>query len=136
MAGTMTDSILGSIKEPLNLPVDDTSFDNTLTLYINSVFSTLTQLGIGPESGFRISDSTATWDTFLDTAQDLESVKSYMYYKVRLMFDPPQNSFGIASIEKMAEEEISRISYTREGKKWAAEHPPIATTPTSTTCWW
>lgn len=129
MAGTMTDSILNSIKEPLNLPVDDTSFDKPLTLYINSVFSTLTQVGIGPTTGFRISDATTTWDAFLGSSENLEAVKSYMYFKVRLMFDPPQNSFGITSIEKMAEEELSRISYTREGEKWAAEHPPVIPTP-------
>lgn len=129
MAGTMTDSILNSIKEPLNLPVDDTSFDKPLTLYINSVFSTLTQVGIGPTTGFRISDATTTWDAFLGSSVNLEAVKSYMYFKVRLMFDPPQNSFGITSIEKMAEEELSRISYTREGEKWAAEHPPVIPTP-------
>lgn len=134
MAGNMTDSILNSIKEPLNLPVDDTSFDKPLTVFINGIFSTLTQIGIGPENGFRISDATTTWDAFLGSSENLESVKTYIYLKARLLFDPPQNSFGIASIEKMAEEEISRISYVREGEKWATEHPPVATPPT-TDCW-
>jgi hypothetical protein len=125
----MVDSILDSIKEQLNVPSDATSFDKQITLYINGVFSTLTQVGIGPEAGFRISDNTTTWDAFLGSSENLESVKSYMYLKVRLLFDPPQNSFGISAIEKMAEEEISRISYTREGEKWAAEHPPVIPTP-------
>lgn len=119
------ESILDSIKDPLNIPPGDTSFDKTIVLYINGVFSTLTQVGLGPAAGFKISDSATTWDAFLGSSENLESVKTYMYLKVRLLFDPPQNSFGITAIEKMAEEEISRISYTREGEKWTTEHPPV-----------
>ena len=121
----MTESILDSIKDPLNIPPSDTSFDETIKLYINGVFSTLTQVGLGPATGFKISDSTATWDSFLGSSENFESVRTYMYLKVRLLFDPPQNSFGITAIEKMADEELGRISYTREGEKWVAENPPV-----------
>jgi hypothetical protein len=132
----MIDSILDSIKEQLSVPLDNTAFDKQITLFINGVFSTLTQVGIGPTAGFRISNNTTTWDAFLGSSENLESVKSYMYLKVRLLWDTPQNSFGITAIEKLAEEELSRISYTREGEKWTTEHPPTSTsTSTQLDCW-
>lgn len=119
----MVASILDSVKKVINLPPDDTSFDDVIILHINSVFATLSQLGVGPTSGFMIEDATATWDTYLGTDLLLNSVKSYMSLKVRLLFDPPQNSFTITSLEKMAEEFEWRLNVTREGETWVDPSP-------------
>lgn len=85
-------SILNSIKKTLGLEADYTAFDTEIIIHINSVFMILQQLGIGPENGFVISDANAEWSSFLNPGFQLELVKSYMYLKVRMLFDPPQNS--------------------------------------------
>jgi hypothetical protein len=121
-------SILDTVKELVNLPSDDTSFDRVIKIHINSVFSTLTQLGVGPTTGFVITDSTTTWDAFTGDSDLLESVISYMYLKVRLLFDPPQNSFSITSFEKQAEEYEWRLNVVREGETWVPPVPPPSTT--------
>lgn len=130
----MTNSILESIKKPLNLPPDDTSFDDVVILHINSVFSTLTQLGIGPTVGFFIEDASATWDAFLGTDPRLNAVKSYIYLKVRLMFDPPTNPHIFTALEKNAQEFEWRLNVTHEGDTWVPPTPPPL--PTFPLCWW
>ena len=86
------DSILNSIKKTLGLEADYTAFDHEIIIHINSVFMILQQLGIGPEAGFAISSADEEWSSFLTAGIQQELVKSYMYLKVRMLFDPPQNS--------------------------------------------
>lgn len=81
------ESILTSIKKLLGIPKEYEHFDADIIMHINSVFMTLTQLGVGPTEGFTIMDEDATWDEFTQNNKILESVKSYMYLKVRLLFD-------------------------------------------------
>lgn len=101
----MTDSILTSIKELIGPREDQTEFDQDLIIHINSVLSLLTQLGVGPQNGFSISDKTSTWADFLgNEAADLQAVKSYVYMKVRLIFDPPAASGVIDSYKQMINE--------------------------------
>ena len=86
-------SILNSIKKLLGISEDYESFDADIIMHINSVFMILNQLGVGPSKYFMITDKTATWDDFLPNEEvKAEAVKSYMYLKVRLMFDPPLSS--------------------------------------------
>lgn len=73
-------------------------------MHINSVFTILWQLGIGPVGGYFINDDTATWSSYLGARNDLNAVKTYIYLKLRLMFDPPQNSFLVDSIQKQCTE--------------------------------
>lgn len=100
----MTDSILDSVKKAIGFDPTYTAFDVDLTMHINSVFSTLHQLGVGPENGFSIDDSTAVWGQFIGATPNINSVKSYVAIKVRLIFDPPATSFVIASMEKVVQE--------------------------------
>lgn len=130
----MSTSILNSIKKVLNLPIDDTDFDQDVLMHVNSVFATLAQLGVGPPTGFMIEDATTTWDAFLGTDLLLNSVKSYMYLKVRLMFDPPQNPHIFTALEKNAQEFEWRLNVTREGETWVPPTPPP--TPPVPMCWW
>lgn len=121
-------SILTEIKKTLNLGPTDTSFDTDVIMHINSVFSILSQVGIGPANGFSIVDDSATWETFLGGDTPIfNNVKSYMYLKVRLLFDPPQNSFTLASLEKLAQELEWRLNVTREGESWTDPTVPVPT---------
>ena len=98
------ENILDSIKKLLGIDEADLNFDQELIMHINSVFMVLNQLGIGPVGGFKISSNEEVWTDFVGTRLDLESVKSYIYLKVRLLFDPPQNSFLVESINKQIQE--------------------------------
>jgi len=103
------ENILDSIKKLLGIDEMDLNFDQELIMHINSVFMVLNQLGVGPVEGFKISSNEETWTDFVGARLDLESVKSYIYLKVRLLFDPPQNSFLVAAIEKQIEENEWRL---------------------------
>lgn len=97
-------SILNSIKKMLGISEDYTQFDDDIIMHINSVFLNLNQLGVGPESGFSIEDDTAEWTDFIDDNVKLQAVKSYMYLKVKLLFDPPLSSAVTESMNRMISE--------------------------------
>lgn len=98
------ESILDSIKTLLNIVPEDTSFDEEIKIHINSAFSTLHQLGVGPTTAYAIESSAEKWGAFIGDRTEINSVKTYVYYEVRLAFDPPVTSFGISSFERMREE--------------------------------
>lgn len=98
------ESILISIKKLLGIEEEYTQFDNDIIMHINTVFLNLTQLGVGPAEGFLIEDDTATWYDFIGDSNQLQAVKSYMYLKVKLLFDPPLSSSVIESMNRMIAE--------------------------------
>lgn len=110
----MSDSILTSTKKALDVPEDYTVFDGNIIMHINSVFSTLNQLGIGPVEGFEIEDDSPTWTQYLLGNARLNCVKSYMYLRVRYLFDPPATSFVLAAMKEQMNELEWRISSERE----------------------
>lgn len=84
------ESILNSVKKALGLEASYTAFDPDIIMHINSTFAVLHQLGVGPDTQFTIEDESAVWEDFLSGRDELALVKSYMYLKVRILFDPPQ----------------------------------------------
>ena len=100
----METSILTSIKKMLGVAEDYAEFDEDIITHINSVFLNLTQLGVGPEEGFMIEDDTAVWEDFIDDSIQLQAVKTYMYLKVKLLFDPPLSSSVTESFTRMIAE--------------------------------
>lgn len=85
----MDNSILNSIKKLLGISPDYTQFDQDIIIHINSIFNILSQLGCTKIEGYSISDDTSTWDEIIDDGTDLDVVKSYVYLRVRMIFDPP-----------------------------------------------
>lgn len=108
------DSILTSIKKLLGIEEEYDNFDAELTIHINSVFTILTQIGIGPVEGFTIQDDSSTWDDFIPNDSNLESVKTYTYLRVKLLFDPPNSSTAVESINRMISEYEWRLNATVE----------------------
>ena len=106
------DSILTSIKKLLGIAEEYEHFDPDIVMYINSAFSVLTQLGVGPEEGFRIEDASKTWSEFLYDDPRLEFVKTFIYLKVRLAFDPPLSSAVMEAINRQISELEWRINVT------------------------
>lgn len=102
----MIDSILGSVKKKLGIVQDYTHFDEEVIMDINTSFEILNQLGVGTKEPFMITGYNETWSDFIQTGK-IETVKTYMALKVRLLFDPPQSSYMIHEIEdRLAELEF------------------------------
>ena len=97
-------SILTSVKKMLGIAEEYTHFDDDLIMHINSVFSVLTQIGVGPSEGFRIEDESDTWKEFTSNKLALDSVKTYMYQKVRVIFDPPVSSAHLTALNESIKE--------------------------------
>lgn len=120
----MEDSILNSTKKILGISYDYTAFDLDIITHINSAFSALSQIGVGPKNGFSIEDSSTTWTDFSITdvvlpelsipLNQLNMVKTYIFLKTRLIFDPPSTSFAIAATEKQIQEHEWRLNVFRE----------------------
>lgn len=107
----MEDSILKSVKKSLGISPDDKSFDEDVLMHINSTFSVLQQLGIGPPEGFQIEDKTTDWSEFLGADKRLNMVKTYMHQKVRLVFDPPATGYLVeAAKEQILETEVRLVN--------------------------
>lgn len=106
----MDESILNSIKALLGPDSDYTVFDPDIIIFINGAFSTLTQLGIGPKEGFKITGADETWEEFIGDVLDLESVKTFVYLKVRILFDPPSSSFVLTALQKECDELAWRLN--------------------------
>lgn len=121
----MEQSILTSTKKILGITEDYTVFDLDIITHINTAFSTLAQLGVGPADGFMIDDATYMWEDFLGEVPDFQnnSVKSYVFLKVRQLFDPPQTSYLITAVEKQIQELEWRLNVHREETSWVDPDP-------------
>lgn len=113
--------ILSTIKKMLGIVVDYEAFDVDILVNINSAFATLNQLGVGPEEGFSIVGKTEQWTDFVTDEKLLNSVKMYVYYKTRLGFDPPTNSFVVEAIKNSIQELEWRLNVAAEGGKANAD---------------
>lgn len=121
----METSILNSTKKILGIANDYTAFDLDIITHINSAFSTLTQLGVGPENGFMIEDDSLEWSDFIPADDpQYSSVKTYVYLKTRRVFDPPQTSYLISAMNDQIEELEWRLNVHREETEWVDPDPP------------
>lgn len=109
-------SILQDTKKMLGIPAEHTQFDSDLVMHINGVFNILNQLGVGPKEGFFILDEAAEWEDFT-TNVNLNLVKSYMYVKVRMIFDPPTSGIVMGSLEKIISEFEWRLNVEVDPKE-------------------
>ena len=89
-------------------------FDPDIIMHINSVFMILTQIGVGPSKGFSIEDDTAVWTDFIPDSANIEAVKTYIYMKVKLIFDPPLSSAVMESMKAMISELEWRLNVAAE----------------------
>ena len=108
------DSILTSIKKQIGIDAGYTHFDVDIIMAINTVFSVLQQLGVGPAEGFRITDSSATWDSYVYNRPDLEALKTYIGIRVKLIFDPPTNSAVLTALKETKAELEWRLNVAAE----------------------
>lgn len=110
----MEKSILTSIKKLLGITEEYNHFDEDLIMHINSVLMILTQLGVGPKTGFMIEDKSTTWSDYLPEATNLQSVMTYVYLRVRLLFDPPTSSAAMEALNRQISEYEWRLNVVAE----------------------
>lgn len=121
----MEESILKSVKKILGIYPDDDSFDLDIITHINTAFSILHQLGVGPVDGFYIEDEDAAWTDFIEgPIPQLRAVQTAVYLRVRLLFDPPTTSYALAALERQIVEHEFRINVRREDVDWVDPDPP------------
>lgn len=123
----MTESILLTVKKMLGIAEEYHAFDLDLIININSVFLTLNQLGVGPESPFQITGDSEVWSGFANP-KEVPGIQTYVYLKTRLLFDPPTNSFLVTAIEKQIAEFEWRLNVQVDTEYPEKEEEP--TTPT------
>lgn len=98
------ESILTSIKKLLGIEEEYEVFDPDIVMHINTVFMTLTQLGLGPPDGFVVADKEAKWTDFIADVRKHQAIKTYIYLKVRLLFDPPTSSAVMEAMNRTISE--------------------------------
>lgn len=107
---SQTDSILTQIKKLLGLEEDYTAFDTDIRIHINSALSTLHQLGVGPSEGFSIQGDEESWGLLTLEETHIEAVRSYVYLRVRLLFDPPPHAFLQTAVQEQIKEMEWRLT--------------------------
>lgn len=116
----MDEKILNDVKSQLNIPTDTTSFDLDIITSINTTFMVLNQLGLGPPDPFFIQDDTALWTDFMSDIEKYNGVKTYVYQKVRLVFDPPTTAHLLSALK----EQSTELEY-RLRELYEYNNPPI-----------
>lgn len=106
----MDETILSSVKKVLGLSPDYNVFDQDIIMFINGVFVTLSDLGVGPENGFMITDDEKTWEEFLPNDNRLNQIKIFVCLSVRMIFDPPQSPPWMEAMVKQIDELAWRIT--------------------------
>lgn len=103
-----------------------TAFDQDILTHINAIISTLQQMGLGSTAEiFFVEDDEAVWTDFEPDPQVMNHIRTYVYLKVRLIFDPPSTSFVLTAMEKQAEELEFRLSLAREQVLWTDPDPDL-----------
>lgn len=113
---SVEESILLSIKKLLGILESETHFDTDIIIHINSALTTLKQLGVGPEDGFKVTGTDNKWSEFIPDEKRLDSVKTYIYLKVKLVFDPPLNASLMESFKETIRELEWRLNVAVEEK--------------------
>lgn len=108
-----SDSILLDVKEAVGIVEGYTVFDRQLITYINTAFSTLHQLGVGPKDGFEITGETEKWSDFIKSKR-FNMIRSYVIEKVHVLFDPPTSSIAMEALNKQIAEDEWRINSEAE----------------------
>lgn len=118
------ESILNSVKKNLGLDEAYDVFDADVIMHINTVFTILNDLGVGTDEVFYIESDAETWSQFLGDSPNYNAVKTYVFLRVKLLFDPPNNSFLITSLNEQIKELAYRMNERREVKSWIEPFTP------------
>lgn len=108
------ESILLSVKKMIGPAAEQEHYDPDIINHINSVFMDLTQMGVGPSDGFIIEDDTTVWTDFVSDIKKMAAVKSYMYLRVKLLFDPPASPTILEAMNRDINRYEFRLTHAAE----------------------
>lgn len=111
------ESILNSIKKLLGIPAEQDDFDIDVILHINSAFSDLYDIGVGPSEAFVIQDDNDVWESFTEGDMNYENVKQYVYISVKIVFDPPASSAHLTALQNKLKELEWKLQVKAESKQ-------------------
>lgn len=123
MATIPDDSILANISKLLGIQVEEDYFNPDILIHINSALNQLCQLGVGPDTPYKITGTTETWANFMSNVSDYEDVKTYIYLYVKLIFDPPTSGFVTEAIKARMAELEWRMNVQADNEKDDIFHP-------------
>lgn len=112
----MEESILISTKKVLGVSEEYAEFDLDILTHINAAFGVLNQLGLGPDEGFYVEDESSVWEDYITKSSVLSMIRTYVFLKVRFLFDPPTTSFLINAVEEQINQHEWRINVFRESE--------------------
>ena len=95
----MDESILYTIKAMLGPTAEDEHFDAEIIPLINKEFWKLRDIGVGPTTVFKIEDSSSVWSDFMSDIDLFEPIKTFIYYGVKLTFDPPTQTSHLQAMK-------------------------------------
>lgn len=98
----LPNSILDDTKKLLGISPDDQSFDTDVMIHINSTFSILHQLGVGPADGFEITSKNQLWADFLGTNKLVNNAKNLGVSPDSTVVRPSDERWGPRSQERTA----------------------------------
>lgn len=122
----MEQSILKSTKKILGVGDDDTSFDFDIITHINTAFSNLNDLGVGPAGGFSISDAVPVWDDFVEDKVIQAKVILVVVLRVRALFDPPSTGYLNDALHNQIKEAEWRLNVNREEIEWSESESDLS----------
>lgn len=100
-------TVLEDVRKVIGGDMIDPHFDQELCMHINSVLVGLRQIGV--KTGTNIVNDETLWSELVPNIIDVESIKTWLGLKVRLIFDPPTSSYVSSAIEENLRELEFRI---------------------------
>lgn len=128
----MPKSILTTVKKLTGAGETYDAFDVDIIVAINSVFLTLNQLGVGPDTPFRITGDGENWEDFIDLER-FPAIEDYMKLRVRMTFDPPTTSFVADNFKRQIDELEWRLRHQADEYRRAEANVKPASARTSST---
>ena len=114
----INDSILSSIRKLIGPEEDYTHFDPDIAIHINSAINRLEQLGLVSAKRFRVEDGTETWGELFGSDENvIDMAKTFIYYKVKMGFDPPTSSIAAEAFNKEIDKQEWLINVWIESNK-------------------
>lgn len=113
------ESILNSVKSYLGIAEDDHAFDSDVLMAINAIMVVLKQLGVGQSVPFVVTGTSETWGDLLGD-DPIGGVREYVNMRVRMLFDPPTNTYVVQALKEQSDEFEWRIIAEVDKKAYEA----------------
>lgn len=105
----ISESILNSVKKMLGISPDISAFDVDIIANINAGISILTQVGVGPDTGFVVTSGDETYEEYLIRPNEYKMVNMFLFLKTKIAFDPPTSATLMQAYKEQMDEYLWRL---------------------------